>query len=240
MSDFPAATAHGPIEQLFPDLFWVRGSLVAEARGITIARNMIILRTAGELTLINAVRLDQAGEAALAELGEVAHLVKLGAFHGLDDPYYVDRYRPTMWAPPGSTHKRGLSHDRDLTEEASPPGTRVFAFRHTERPEAALIVPAGGGTLITCDAVTNIVDTDGCAGVDRIYTAENGLLRRASIGAAWRRAMTPEHGPSLLFDFKRLLDEPFVNLISAHGPPLLDTARDDLAETLRYLYRARV
>jgi hypothetical protein len=189
------------------------------------------------------VRLDEAGEAALAALGRVAHVVKLGAFHGLDDPYYVDRYRPTLWAPPDATHKGGLTTDRVLDEgtETPLPDATVFRFQCAALPEIAVRLPVAGGTLLTCDAITNMIDHEGCEGVEAQVTKEHGFLRPASIGALWRTTMTREHGPSLLLDYRRLLERvPFVNLISAHGPPLCDTAATDLTATLRFVFGARV
>ena len=57
-----------------------------------ITRNMAIVRHDGALTVINPMRLDAAGETALRALGEVRHVLRLGCFHGLDDPYYVDTF----------------------------------------------------------------------------------------------------------------------------------------------------
>ncbi|CAM9984622.1 unnamed protein product, partial [Choristocarpus tenellus] len=41
------------------------------------------------LTLVNAVRLKEKGEAQLLELGEVKHVLRISGGHGMDDPYYV-------------------------------------------------------------------------------------------------------------------------------------------------------
>ncbi|HUH02432.1 MAG TPA: hypothetical protein VML75_10575 [Kofleriaceae bacterium] len=240
---FPAATAHGPIEEVFPEVFLVRGTMRYPHWKMVLARNMIIVRTGTELTLFNSVRLDAAGELALEGLGTVTHLVKLGAFHGVDDPYYVDRYRPTLWAPPEATHKGELTTDRVLDEDGdSPvPGATLFRFACAALPEVAVRLPVAGGTLLTCDAVTNMIDHQGCEGVESQVTREHGFLRPASIGAMWRNAMTREHGPSLLLDYRRLLEQiRFVNLISAHGPPLRDTAATDLTATLQFIFGAKV
>ncbi len=239
MSDFPAASEHSDPVEVFPDVWVIRGSLVGEHQSIT--RNMVVIRDGGELTLVNSVRLTGAGEARLADLGKVTHLVKLGAFHGLDDPYYRSRYPVRFWAPPGSTHKGGITHDRELTEDSMPPlpGLSVFRFRNTRLPEAVLRLPAGGGTLITCDAVTNVIDLEGTRGMERIYSRENGFLRPASIGLFWRNGMAREDGSSLFQDFQRLLDLEFRNLISGHGPPLVDTAREDLRESVRVAFGVR-
>lgn len=239
MASFPAATPHGAIEEVFPEVFRVRGCIAG--RGMKFSRNMTIVRHGDALTVINSMRLSDEGEAALAELGRVEHLVKLGAFHGLDDPYYVDRYRPTLWALPGATHKGELATDRELGDESPIEGATVFSFRTTAEPEAAIVIGAGGGTLLTCDAVTNLVDLDGSEGCEGIITAEHGFLRRASIGLFWRNRMRKESGGApLVHDYQRLLELPWVNLLSAHGPPLLGTAKTDLIETLRYLYKVEI
>ena len=47
-----------------------------------ISRNMVVVRSGDELTLLNPIRLDDTGEAALAELGRVRHLVRLGGMRG--------------------------------------------------------------------------------------------------------------------------------------------------------------
>lgn len=240
---FPAATPHGAIEEVFPEVFLVRGTMRYPQRKMVLARNMTIVRSGTELTLLNSVRLDSAGEEALDALGKVMHLVKLGAFHGVDDPYYVDRYRPTLWAPPDATHKGELTTDRVLDEGGETPIPEAIVFRFTcaALPEVAVRLPVAGGTLLTCDSVTNLIDQVGCEGVEAQVTRENGFLRRASIGAMWRNTMTREHGPSLLLDYRRLLEQiPFVNLISAHGPPLCDTAATDLTATLQFIFGAKV
>ncbi|HTM20973.1 MAG TPA: hypothetical protein VL172_10710 [Kofleriaceae bacterium] len=238
--DFPAATAHDPPTEVLPDVWMVRGTLVRDTT--TFTRNMVLLRHGGELTVINTVRLDDGGERRLEQLGRVAHLVKLGAFHGLDDPYYRSRYPDArFWAPPGSAHKRGIHHDDDLTEQSAPPvpGLGVFSFRNTRLPEAALHLPVGGGTLITCDAATAVRDLEGTRGMERILTAENGFLRPVTIGLMWRNGMARDPGPSLLPDFQRLLELDFGNLLTAHGPPVLGNARDELRETVRIVFGVR-
>ncbi len=238
---FPAPTPHGALEEVFPDVFIVRGSYVYRQYEMTLTRTMTVVRQAGALTLLNSMRLDDAGEAALTALGTVEHVVKLGALHGLDDPYYVDRFGATLWAPPDATHKRGLTTARQLDESTCPiEGGTVFLFRTTRLPEAAIRIDAGGGTLLTCDAVTNLVDLEGSSGMEAVLTRENGFARPASIGAQWRNTMTKEHGPSLLLDYQRLLELPFQNLISGHGPPLLATARADLRDTVRTVFGVKV
>src|SRR5262245_22869612 len=116
-STFVPAMPHGAIEEVFPDTFFVQGTTRPNFNGLNwqFSRNMTILREGEALTLVNSVRLDDAGLAALERLGRVTNLVKIGAFHGYDDPFYVDRYRPRLWALPGATHEGGLKTDVELT-----------------------------------------------------------------------------------------------------------------------------
>src|ERR1700722_12761296 len=107
MPAHPPAQAHGPVTEVFPDLFQVTGSF-AFARLLSITRNMTIVRQGGELVVLNSVRLDPAGEAALEKLGKVTHVVRVGAFHGYDDAYYADRFQATLWGPPGTDHGAGV------------------------------------------------------------------------------------------------------------------------------------
>jgi hypothetical protein len=97
----PLPLPHGPVQELFEDIYWVQGSFNA-GRGVRFSRNMVILRHAGELALVNPVRLDADGEAALEALGTVRHVIHLGAFHGMDNAYVVDRFGTDLWCPAGT------------------------------------------------------------------------------------------------------------------------------------------
>ena len=87
MSAFAETLPHGDIDEIFPDVFLVRGTFRA-GPGLSFGRNMIVLREGDALTLVNSVRLSPEGERALDRLGTVRHLVRLGFFHTRDDPYY--------------------------------------------------------------------------------------------------------------------------------------------------------
>ena len=76
---------HGDIESLGADIFAVRGSIRINLL-MRISRNMGIVRDGSELTLVNPIQLRPETERKLAELGEVKNIVRLGAFHGIDDP----------------------------------------------------------------------------------------------------------------------------------------------------------
>ena len=237
-TNFPEVLPHSAIEEVFPNLFMVRGSFQM-APLVTITRNMFILRNSdGELTLINSVRLSDVGEAALGKLGEVKHLIRIGAFHDRDDPYFVHRYKPTFWALPGTRHSLDITADAELKEGGELPieGASLFVFKNARFPECALRLEDAGGTLVTCDSVQNIVETDGFSPVGKVVTRLMGFLRPAGIGGPWRKAMSRKEGPPLADDFQRLMELPFENVLSAHGPPHTGDVKADLRRTMEKVF----
>ncbi len=85
---------HGDIRQIFKDVFFVTGTNKIHHEGIDIqtSRNMTIVRSGSELTLINTVRLNEEALQKLDALGVVTNIVRIGAFHGRDDAFYQNRY----------------------------------------------------------------------------------------------------------------------------------------------------
>ncbi|MBI5607641.1 MAG: hypothetical protein HY902_02025 [Deltaproteobacteria bacterium] len=228
LANYAPALPHGPIREVFPNVFLVEG-LFRMAPGFTITRNMAILRQGSELTLVNSVRLTESGLRELDSLGKVKHLFKLGAFHGIDDPFYVHRYHPTFWAPPGSRHEGDLHHTAELVPQARPrPDLRVFAFEHGKQPEVALLLEQDGGILLTCDSYQNWESFDGCSLFAKVVMRGMGFGPKV-VGGPWTKAM----GQDVRQDLERLCSEPFAHLVPAHGAVLRDTAQDGLREAIR-------
>ncbi len=223
MPDYRPAEPHGPIVEVYPDVFMVTGRF-SFAPGVAISRNMTILRHGGELTFVNAVRLSPPGEAEIEKLGKPMHLARIGAFHGADDPWYMHRFGTTLWAPAGMQHSGGLKTGEELRDGHCPiPGASVFQFAKGKQPEVALRLDIDGGVLVTCDAYQNWTNFDDCSFL-------GGLMMRAMkfgpaiIGGPWAKAM----GPEVRADFERLMEEPFRQLIPGHGAVLKDEAKAGL------------
>jgi len=87
------------------------------------------IRDGNALTLINSIRLDDAGLAQLDALGRVTNVVKIGSLHGRDDPFYKARYGATFWAAPGMVHEHGLVADRELTPGGETRGVTYFGLQ---------------------------------------------------------------------------------------------------------------
>ena len=225
--DYQYATAapHDPIEEIFPDVFLVRGSMRMVPL-MQISRNMVVTRNAGRLTLVNPIRLSKHGEKSLEALGTVRHVVRLGCYHGIDDPYCVTRFDAEFWCQKGSEHYPKPPPDH-LLEEGAPlpvPKATLFVFRETTLPECALLIPVGGGLLVTCDSVQHYGDWRFCSLAARLVMRLMGFSRTTLVGPLWKKYMTPQGG-SIRPDFNRLLELDFEHLVSAHGALLRTNAR---------------
>ena len=201
---FPAAQAHGPLLPILEDAWYVTGSVQFKPL-LRLPRNMVVLRHGGELMLVNSVRLNAEGEAELNALGRVAHIMQIG-MHGMDDPYYVDRYQAKLW------RADALRQDTVMPF----PDVSVFRFADTIRAECALLVQRDGGLLITCDAIQHWAPSGLMSPLAKVATRLIGFQKPAQIGPPWRKKQTPPGG-TLRGDFERLAALPFRRLIGGHG-----------------------
>jgi hypothetical protein len=235
MKQYPAAFPHGDIQEVFPDIFFVTGASIFHYAGNDIQKsnNMVIVRDGRELTLINTLRLDDRGLKALDALGKVFRVIRLGAFHDRNDPFYLDRYEAKLWALKGMVHADHRQADFLIGETTAVPFPQAsfFKFETTSQPEAILHIDRHDGILVTCDSIKNWTK------VDEYFSEktgrefmEQGLIAPASIDKVWLGAMAPRAD-----DFLKLRKLKFKHLLSAHGEPLLDTANEQLVPKLERL-----
>jgi hypothetical protein len=236
MQEFPRAEPHGPLQELFPDVFFVTGTMstVFDGVGWQFSRNMTVVRDNGALTLINSVRLDDEHLENLESLGEVKNVVRIGSMHGIDDAFYLDRYKPTYWAVPGMSHPAGLVADRDLAPDAEPPfeGCSVFIFETTTFPEAILIADRAGGIAIASDALQNWTAPNAFfSGETEERMRSAGFFKKANVGPAWMQLAQPAAE-----DFARLQEHAYRHALCGHGDPLRDSAHEDFDATFHQLF----
>lgn len=208
---------HDPIEEIRPDVFMVRGEIKLNAL-MTITRNMAIVRHEGELTLVDPIRVSPDDEKQLDALGRVVRILRLGPFHGVDDPYYVDRYGAELWAP-GASKTHPDPKPMVVWDESTPlpfPDAQLFRFEGLEQPEGALLLRRDGGLLITCDGIQHYGDYSHNNLIARLLMPLIGFPRTTIVGPMWVKMMTPKGG-SLESEFRRLLELDFDQLLSAHG-----------------------
>lgn len=236
MASYSPVWPHSEIKEIFPNLFFVMGTNITTYEGVRLqhSRNMVIIRNDDELTLINTVRLNDEGLAALDKLGKVTHVIRIGAFHGRDDTFYLDRYSANLWALKEMTHQGGRITDVELIAGDSLPfpNGSLFVFETSIHPEGILQLHQEGGILITCDSIKNWIAADPYFSEETAKLYETmGFFGEATISKIWQEACQVKTE-----DFVRLKQLDFKHIISAHGMPLLNKAHEKLSDTLKKEY----
>jgi hypothetical protein len=227
MGNYHAVMPHGNINEVLNDVFFVTGTMKNEFFGSMwqFSRNMTVVRENGNLTIFNSVRLSDEGLAELDKLGKVVNVVRLGDMHGVDDPFYVDRYNATFWAMPGMEIQDGLNVDKKLTVGGEMPveNSSLFVFETVKRPECILRIEREGGIMIACDSLQNWVEADEFFDNETVKTMTGmDFFKPANLGPAWMYESNPTAE-----DFVRLKEVPFSHAFCGHGYPLLNTARQE-------------
>lgn len=236
MDQFPPALPHGSLEEVFPNVFFVTGAMETVLQGMDwrFSRNMTVIRDDDRLIIINSVRLNEQGLAELDRLGKVTDVVRLGALHGRDDPFYVARYGAEYWALPGVEHETGVPVTRHLTEDGPLPisDASLFEFRTTQIPEAIIRLNRSNGILIACDALQNwLAPDEHFSDSSTEVMQQMGFFTPANLGPVWVQAASPGAD-----DFSRLKQLSFDHALCGHGAPLRETAWQDYSATFNRMF----
>lgn len=234
---FPPALPHGQIREVLPDCFFVTGTL-RMAAPVRFSRNMTILREGKRLVLVNSVRLDERGLAALDELGEVTDVIRLAGFHGMDDPFYKDRYEAKVWSLKGQKYISGFdlksedtyfSADAEIDERSELPlgGSRLHVF-HGNPTEGLLLLDRHGGTCVAGDALQNWSAPDEYFSlVGKVMMRFMGFMKPHNVGPGWLKQAKPPKD-----DLAAVKTLAFANVLPAHGEPVLGGAVDEYGPAL--------
>jgi len=231
MANYPEAMPHSEIKEVFQDVFFVTDTMKNEFFGSMwqFSRNMIVVREDGKLTILNSVRLNEEGLAALDKLGKVVNVVRLGDMHGIDDPFYVDHYGATFWALPDMKVQEGLKIDKELKVGGELPfsNASLFVFETVKRPECIIRLDREGGIMLACDSLQHWIEADQFFDESTKATMENmKFFRPANLGPAWMFESQPGAA-----DFLRLKEIPFEHVLCGHGYPLINNARQEFLRT---------
>jgi hypothetical protein len=216
LETYPEAFPHDDIVKLYPGVYLLHGS-IKMGPGMRMNRNMIILKEAGQLTLINPVRMNDDGLVELEKLGQVTRIMRLGDFHGLDDAFYFERYPCEFWAQAGQTTYPLPKPTHLISADTESPITNsaFFVFNTSLYPEAALLL-RDHKLLITTDSVQYHADWSYFTGFTKFAFKLLGFKQGINIGPPWLKRVTPKGG-SLKTDFEQLLALDFDALVAAHG-----------------------
>jgi hypothetical protein len=233
---YSPAWPHSQIKEVFPNIFFVMGTNITQYNNDELqhSRNMIIVRNNSKLSLINTVRLNDKGLAELDALGKVENVIRIGAFHGRDDAFYLDRYHAKLWALAGMKHADNRLTDVELIPNGQMPFPKssLFTFETSVHPEGIMHIAQEGGILVTCDSLKNWIMPDQFFSEKTAkWYEEQGFFGAGNISPVWKQTTQTKSD-----DFVRLKKLKFRHLLSAHGEPLLDHAYELIAKTIEQEY----
>ncbi len=176
------------------------------------------------------MRLDDKRLEALDKLGKVTDVIRIAGNHGLDDPFYKDRYGAKVWAVKGQRYTAGfdtnapttyLTPDVEMDETTSLPiaGAKLYVI-HSKPPEALLILERAGGVVIAGDCLQHWTATDPYFNfLGGVMMRMMGFIKPHNIGPAWLKQTKPPKD-----ELRAILDLGFANVLPAHGKPVIGKA----------------
>lgn len=230
----PPALPHGELREVFPDVFFVTGTIAMPGPlPVRFSRNMTVIREGERLVVVNAVRLGDEGLRALDALGKVTDVIRLAGFHGMDDPFYKSRSGAKVWAVRGQRYTSGfdakapatyLSADEEMDASTALPvkGARLYVFDSAKPPEALLLLDREGGVVVAGDCLQNWAETDRYfSGLGKVMMKWMGFIRPHNVGPAWLKQTKPDPA-----ELRGILELPFEHVLPAHGAPVVNGARE--------------
>jgi hypothetical protein len=216
---------------VLPDLFFVTGTVgMPGPLPVRFSRNMTIIRQGGRLILVNSVRLDDTGLAALDALGKVSDVIRLAANHGMDDPFYAERYGASVWAVKGQRYTAGFNTsspktyftptvEMDAGTALPIEGARLIAIQ-SKPPEGLLLLPSHDGVMVSGDCLQNWAEPDAYfSWLGRVMMRSMGFIKPVNVGPGWVKQCKPPKA-----ELRAILDVSFRHVLPSHGTPVLDGA----------------
>lgn len=227
---FPPALPHGKITEPLPGIHFVTGTMGFGGRlPMRFSRNMTIIREGETLTLVNSVRLTEPGLQALEQLGQVKHVIRLAGFHGMDDPFYKNRYDATVWSVDAGYFKGFnpdakpyLNADERISTASDLPidHAKVVEIKSANPKEALLHIDREGGILISGDCLQNWGKADEYFSFPaRVMMKWMGFIKPYNVGPGWLKSAKPDRA-----EVSALADLAFEHLLPAHGSPVIGNA----------------
>ncbi|MCC6806593.1 MAG: hypothetical protein IT381_04150 [Deltaproteobacteria bacterium] len=230
-ASFAPAYPHGSIEEVFGGIYFVTGTSKMPG-AMRFSRNMTVVREDGRLIIINSVRLDDAGLQELDALGKVTDVVRLAGFHGIDDPFYQQRYAAKLWAVDGQRWVKGfdyrdqaiptyLNADARLGIDGLPLRDASLYTFDSSPPEAMLLLHRFGGICIAGDALQNWSAPDAYFSLmGKVVMKLMGFLKAHNVGPGWLKQAKPSAA-----SLKGALALDFEHVLPAHGAPVRGQAK---------------
>lgn len=238
----PKAYPHGELEEILENVYMVTGTIQMTMMlgmiSMSFSRNMKVIRQKNEsgqdeLILGNSLRLNEDGLRKLDALGEVKHIIRLGGFHGMDDPWYKQRYpEATVWVVADTTYfpdfkadskEVYFEADQQMNADSKLPVKKAsLVIIDSKSPKDGILVidRPEGKVLMTGDSLQNMEKCDSYFNyLGRVCMKMMGFIHPCQVGPAWSKVseVQPE-------EMQKLLELKFDHVLPTHGSPVLGQA----------------
>lgn len=143
--------------------------------------------------------------------------MRLGAFHSLDDQFYIDTYNAEFWSQIDHDTYPNLVPTKVIDQDSTPPIKR-------------------SKLLITTDSIQYWEDWKNISFLSKIILFLMGFRLGLVIGRPWLKKVSIPKG-SLKRNFYQLLNLDFKSLVAAHGNILKGDARSRLTDIVSKTFK---
>lgn len=228
------ALPHDDISQVFDGVWFVKGQVkMPMLIPMKFSRSMTVVRgDDGALTVINSMRLTEAGHQALDALGPVKHVIRIAGFHGRDDGFYRDHYGAKIYAIKGQCYTRKMESDTPtpymepdvwLEEGDTLPiaDASLKVLASCKPTEGLVLIGREGGILVSGDALQNTATPDHYTNFPaKMFMTKMGFFKPHNVGPGWLQFTKPESA-----EVRAILDLPFEHVLPGHGVPVIGEAK---------------
>jgi hypothetical protein len=214
-------TNEGPLISVAPDVWQVRAPAMKMPGGFRMPIASTLLRLPDRsLLLYSPVPLDEAARAAIAGLGEVAHIVAPSLWHHLHVEAAVEHFpRATLHGAPGLAAKRAdLTFQRELpvTDPAWGDALDAVVIGGAPKLNETVLFHRPTGTLVCADLVFNIPRSTNL--MSRLVFAMTGVGGgKLAQSRVWRLAVKDRAAVRSSID--RILGWNIERISPVHGDP---------------------
>mmetsp|Transcript_30988 Transcript_30988/g.51209 ORF Transcript_30988/g.51209 Transcript_30988/m.51209 type:complete len:295 (+) Transcript_30988:106-990(+) len=252
--DFPGPNSvpNAKLIPLFEDddknhIWTVRGSFSIIPYVFSLTSTMTIYRNESnnELTIFNAFRCEEPLEQDILKLGTIAHVVKLGQFHGDADAYYAKApqfQKPKLWTLPEGSVAEGTTADEILSDTNLPVmGAKFFNLQGHPFPEGLMTVPChtgGGPLLVACDSLVHIPDLSIVSYMGRFMFYLMGFTMQSALNVPkpaplWCKQSTGAVGVECVRGwYHDIAAMEWASCVGAHGVPAKNCDHDAMKKTV--------
>lgn len=233
----PPITWHTGLTPVLPGRLWTASgaTVVGPGAGMYFPATMTIIKEGPHIILVNALRFtDELNDQILALGDGTVHVVRLGAYHGRADGFWMEKCgeRGRLWALAAHKMQDGVVAE-ELRDGCLPCDAQLFEF-DLGRPEAVLVLRPEKFAVF-CDAVLNINSFQFVSWYARpiilFLGFRSAVNRNDSLYHGWVVKMVGKE--RVREEYVRMLELDFDSYSSGHGPAMLGGAREKIRDAMK-------